>query len=1002
MAKRKWKRLLAWGMSLSMAVTGLSTGQIGTADVQAASEDDAVFEDALTERDITLREKLPEKASNVATGTVVTIKGTGTHLLVKDNGTMRTELSSKWLAENEMGTGINLGNTMDAVYPVSGKKEATPQECEQAWGMPITTQAYIDKIHEYGINTLRIPVSWSNADNDDGTYTIDADYLGRMEEIVNYALNDGMYVIINDHWDNQWWGQFGACMKDSDGQKVADEETRAQAWQRYERYWTQIAERFQGYSDHLIFEGANEELGDRLNGAICKNGAAKGYAKPSDTTNDPELAGEDPLMITGNLSQDELYKMVNRINQKFVDIVRSTGGNNAYRHLLIPGYNTDINQTTDDRFRIPKDTDENGTDKLFVSVHYFLPWEFCGDGLTGTYTKSDQKVTQEYFAGLKEKISDQGYGIIIGECGVQNPSGVQASVTQWMHDTYMEAQNISAVPVLWDAGQYFDRTVPTMKYSDIAVFYNIINGAYGDTSMSQESGNIPKVPYVDETLWKTKGIHAYLFYQTNAWDYRDPYRPLSKLEKESKSYTYIQAAGKEVKAKNVAVTDVLLTGDGEYTVSIDGINLTEADRYHMLGISTDINCKTYKDLPVKVTKAAVEVDGKKVNDTTYDLPQKTDESYYAFMAINDWADSDESFPLKDMNDKNEMPMAEKSLKITFTITGLDQVLQDIADGAYIDPETDKRLDGKDPSVTEKPTQVPVSTPTAKPSEVPDETPEATSDVKPSPTPKATSSVKPSQTPEVTAGVKPSQTPKATSSVKPAQTPEVTTSVKPSQTPEATASVKPSQMPEVTTSVTPEQTPEVKPSAEPSQEPQPTSNVQAGPSATIAAPSPTQTPEAQEDADWDEDDDEVSVMYVTQKRDMSEEIGDDDEAIFYKSSDTDVASINSSGMMTAKSAGKVTITIRLDGGLTLKYNILIKIPKVTLSKTKIKLQRKAVSKALRIKKKIATDKIKSYAVSKKGIVKISKKGAIKGLKKGTVVITVKMQSGAKATCKVTVR
>lgn len=101
-----------------------------------------------------------------------------------------------------------------------------------------------------------------------------------------------MYVIINDHWDNQWWGQFGACTKDAEGNKVVDEETRKNAWVRYERYWTQIAERFKGYSDHLIFEGANEELGDRLNDAICINGPAKGYQKPAPGNEDTPGEGE--------------------------------------------------------------------------------------------------------------------------------------------------------------------------------------------------------------------------------------------------------------------------------------------------------------------------------------------------------------------------------------------------------------------------------------------------------------------------------------------------------------------------------------------------------------------------------------------------------------------------------------------------------------------------------------------------------------------------------------
>ena len=65
--------------------------------------------------------------------------------------------------------------------------------------------------------------------------------LDAVEKAVIYALNNGMYVIINDHWDNQWWGQFGACKRDENNKKVANEEVRAQAWVRYEKYWTQIA-----------------------------------------------------------------------------------------------------------------------------------------------------------------------------------------------------------------------------------------------------------------------------------------------------------------------------------------------------------------------------------------------------------------------------------------------------------------------------------------------------------------------------------------------------------------------------------------------------------------------------------------------------------------------------------------------------------------------------------------------------------------------------------------
>ena len=220
-------------MSFSMVVSSFSAGSFDVTSVKAA-DGKTVLTDVLTPDNITLRETWNDK-SNIGKDRTVTIKGTGTVMTVKDNGSMRTELSSQDLANKEMGVGINLGNTMEAVMPLEKTetgnktkydKDVTSKDCETVWKQPITTQAYIDKVHSYGINTLRIPVAWSNADIDDGTYTIKDEYLGRVEEIVNYALNNGMYVVINDHWDNQWWGQFGACkyreIVDEDGDQVKE------------------------------------------------------------------------------------------------------------------------------------------------------------------------------------------------------------------------------------------------------------------------------------------------------------------------------------------------------------------------------------------------------------------------------------------------------------------------------------------------------------------------------------------------------------------------------------------------------------------------------------------------------------------------------------------------------------------------------------------------------------------------------------------------------------
>lgn len=411
----------------------------------------------------------------------------------KDNGTVRPELTSQYLVDNEMGLGINLGNTLESTKPIAqkmadaqkGYEGVKATEYETAWSNAITTQEYMDTLHSYGINTIRIPIAWSSMDSEDGTYTINEKFLGRVEEVVNYALNNGMYVVINDHWDYQWWGAFGACkyetkvddagepVLDKNGneiqEKVADEERRAGAWKRYRSYWTQIADRFKDYSDHLIFEGANEELGDRLNDAIYSNGY-------SSSTDPNEKA------ISGNLKAAEKYETVNKINQTFVDIVRESGGNNANRHLLIAGFNTDIGKTVDKRFQMPKDTDANGKTKLFVSVHYYTPWDFCGDGGTGSYSEEDRQTTIALLAPLK-RFSDEGYGIIIGEAGVVNPRKVsvkERSVIDWFRDTIEAGLPYHAIVCFWETGQYFDRANATIQFRDVAQLFNELTDSNGE------------------------------------------------------------------------------------------------------------------------------------------------------------------------------------------------------------------------------------------------------------------------------------------------------------------------------------------------------------------------------------------------------------------------------------------------------------------------------------------------------------------------------------------
>lgn len=396
-------------------------------------------------------------------------------ITTKDNGQMRQNLTAAQLMKF-MGQGWNLANTLESCgtdLPDSYQ----PTDYETFWGQPVTTQKVMDGIHSYGVNTVRIPVAWSNMISDDGKYTINDAYFNRVEEVINYALNNEMYAIVNIHYDGDWWGQFGD----------ADDKVREQAWARYEAFWNQIANRYKEYSDRLIFESANEELGERLNDNwVTRDGKS------------------------GVLSTEEQYNVTNQINQKFVEIVRATGGNNTYRHLLIAGFDTDVEKTCDSRFVMPTDTvTANGTEKLSVSVHYYTPSIYCiatsatnSWGFSDTWgTDADIKEMHDTLDKLK-KFTKDGYGVIIGEYGPQSAS--KDGVPEFIEEVMTYGTQSGFVPVIWEAGLFYNRTTGEMKFKDVAEVFNKVTGANGVISASAGTTGIQKADDVsEENLKKT-------------------------------------------------------------------------------------------------------------------------------------------------------------------------------------------------------------------------------------------------------------------------------------------------------------------------------------------------------------------------------------------------------------------------------------------------------------------------------------------------------------------
>ena len=454
-----------------------------------------------------------------------------------DNGVMREGLTALE-ATRLMGNGINLGNTLEACDNNVGIKTNTPLSYETHWGQPKTTQAMIDGMKAAGFDTIRIPVAWmTNATHlYEGDYTIDADYMDRVEEVVRYARKAGMYVIINDHWDGGWYGMFGS----------ESAETRALAMEAYKGMWQQIAERFRDYSDYLIFESANEELGGRFD------------------ENSPLYCSDS---VVTYLNDDERYALTNEINQTFVDVVRATGGNNATRFLLIAGYGTNIDQTCDDRFQMPKDT---AVSKLMVSVHYYDPWSYCGASSAASATKwgkvSDYEYMDQQLAKMT-KFTEAGYGVVIGEYGALPCSDGLKDNTLAYHTAFLDTcTKYNLTNCLWDCSGLYKRVSQTFADDDILAMYQEKRQAneegqdYADVQAAAAAeaaaaaAEAPVTFLQDAVVVDDQTALAWIMWNDGSW---------------ALTHSVGDTYNADSISEGLVATNAVITGEGKYTVGLD-------------------------------------------------------------------------------------------------------------------------------------------------------------------------------------------------------------------------------------------------------------------------------------------------------------------------------------------------------------------------------------------------------------------------------------------------
>jgi len=331
----------------------------------------------------------------------------------------KAKLTTAQQIASKMTVGWNLGNTLEAIGG------------EDAWGAGHTSQQLIDSVKAAGFNTVRLPVSWF-CHSDTATSVIDAKWIARVKEVVDYCIKNDMYVILNMHWDKGWLEN----RVNKANQDIVNK--------RQHLYWTQIANYFKDYDEHLLFAGANE---------------------PN---------AHDSIQMSVLLTY----------HQTFIDAVRATRGNNSSRTLIFQGPSTDIDATNTLMNAMPKD---KIADRLMAEIHYYTPYQFClmekdaswgkrffywGKGNHSTTdiehnaTWGEEADVEKNFEKMKTQFVDKGIPVIIGEFSAGkrklSPPSDQAlnnaSVESYYRFVVKTAISKGLIPVCWDVpGWLFNR-----------------------------------------------------------------------------------------------------------------------------------------------------------------------------------------------------------------------------------------------------------------------------------------------------------------------------------------------------------------------------------------------------------------------------------------------------------------------------------------------------------------------------------------------------------------
>ena len=357
----------------------------------------------------------------------------------------------------KMGLGYNIGNTMEVPSNQGGPT---------GWGNSFPDAAYVKAIKDAGFNTVRIPCAWnSHASNG----TINAGWLDSVKTVVDLVINNGMYAILNSHWDGGWLEDHVFDGEGYDKTGLVNSSAAAVA-AKQESYWKQIATKFAAYDEHLIFASANEP-----------------------GVNDPWNGGAD----NGQWAFDEKrMKVLKQFHEVCIKAVRSTGGNNATRIVVVQAPRTEIDKSPLLASMYPEDPAGEGytmaeihfypyqfslktdgdTEYDWGTMNEFYYWEDQTPGNDAAHTCSDSTLgskssIDQLFNGLKSRFYDKGIPVVIGEMGAvkrfsltgDNLKAHLKARAAWYGYTVAAAKKNGLVPCVWDTGDEGDGNMTIIR-----------------------------------------------------------------------------------------------------------------------------------------------------------------------------------------------------------------------------------------------------------------------------------------------------------------------------------------------------------------------------------------------------------------------------------------------------------------------------------------------------------------------------------------------------------